>query len=363
MRPPLRPVPGPTFAGVLDLPSRNLALGSAYMAVVIALATSAYVAAGWSLGDAFYMVIVTVYTVGFNEVHPIDTPLLRVITIATIVLGCTGVIFLTGALVQFLTLNRLDRILGTRRMTTQIDKLSDHVIVCGFGRIGRQIAQGLVAGRAPFVVLENRPERAEEARAFGYLSMQADATDEAALLAAGIKRARVLATVLPTDASNVFITLSARKLSPSVEIIARGEAPSTEGKLLQAGANRVVLPSHLSAERIVEIVLFENTEHFIRGSPAMQDFEKALVHLGLQLEMVAVAPDSPAVGQTVEDLEREAAGGFFIVEISGADGQARRPEPQTRVAAGDGMLLLSRGLRGFELFEGGGHAGFRKSAR
>src|SRR5271166_5969014 len=138
MRPPLRPVPGPTFAGVLDSPSRNLALGSIYMAGVI--------------------------------------------TIATIVLGCTGIIFLTGALVQFLTLNRLDRILGTRRMTTQIDKLSDHVIVCGFGRIGRQIAQGLVAGRAPFVVLENRPERAEEARALGYLSMQADATDEAALL-------------------------------------------------------------------------------------------------------------------------------------------------------------------------------------
>ena len=153
MRPLLQPVPATTIAGVLDSPWRNLVLGGIYMAIVIMLATIAYVAVGWGLGDAFYMVIITVFTVGYGEVHPIDTTLLRTITIVTIVLGCTGIIYLTGALVQFFTLNHLDLILGIRRMTNQIEGLSDHVIICGFGRIGRQIAKGLQAGRAAFVVM------------------------------------------------------------------------------------------------------------------------------------------------------------------------------------------------------------------
>src|SRR5271155_958693 len=106
------------------------------MAVVMTAAVVAYIADGWSFGDALYMVIITVYTVGYDEVRPIDTVLLRAISISTIVFGCTGVIFLTGAMVQFITLNQLNQILGLKRMSTQIDKLSDHVIICGFGRIG-----------------------------------------------------------------------------------------------------------------------------------------------------------------------------------------------------------------------------------
>ena len=112
-----------------------------------ALATLGYWLAGWPLGDAFYMVIVTVYTVGYGEVHPVDTPLLRGITIGTIVLGCTGMIFLTGALVQFITLNQLNQIFGLRRMNTQIDKLDRHVIVCGFGRHRHGLGAGVARRR------------------------------------------------------------------------------------------------------------------------------------------------------------------------------------------------------------------------
>jgi voltage-gated potassium channel len=351
MRLPHRLAPEPKNPGLLDSPLRNLAFASGYMAVVIVVATIAYVAAGWSVGDAFYMVIITVYTVGYEEVRPVSTALLRVITISTIIFGCTGIIYLTGALVQFLTFNQINRILGTRRMTTQIAALSNHVVICGFGRLGLQLAKGLAAGGAPFVVIEQRPERAEEARGLGFPCIQADATDETALTAAGVGRARVIATVLPNDAASVFITLSARKLSPTVEIIARAEAPSTEDKLLQAGANRVVLPTHISAERIVDMVLFEQTERLIRGSERMQTFEKSLVALGLQLEVVAVAPGSPAVGRTVGALEQEAAGAFFIVQINRPDGTMARPEPDTRVQPSDGILLIGRGMRGRELFE------------
>jgi voltage-gated potassium channel Kch len=335
------------------------------MAVVSLVATGAYVAAGWSVADALYMVVVTVYTVGYGEVRPVDTPLLRSITIGTILLGCTGVIFLTGALVQFITLNEINQVFGVKRMTRQIETMTGHAIICGFGSIGALLAQGLQAARSSFVIIEQDGRRAEQARALGYPCVQADATDEAALQQAGIARARVLATVLSADAANVFITLSARKLNPALDIIARGEAPSTESKLQQAGANRVVLPTHIGAERMVEMILYQETERFIRGSERMRAFEKTLLSLGLNLEVVVAAPGSPVVGQTIEAVEREASGAFFIVQINDQTGTdvVTRPAPDTRIKSGDGVLLVSRGTRAHTLFKAGDRSTFRKSAR
>jgi voltage-gated potassium channel len=351
-------------AGLLASPARNLFVGLIYMAVVMAGAVASYVAAGWSFGDAFYMVIITVYSVGYDEVRPVDSSLLRTISISTIVLGCTGMIFLTGALIQFITLNQINQILGLKRMTTQIDKLSDHVIICGFGRIGVMLAQELEAGGAAFVVLEQSDARSEQARSLGYLCIQADATHETALQTAGVTRARTLATVLPNDAANVFITLSARSLNSRLEIIARGELPSTESKLLQAGASKVILPTHIGAERIAEMILYQETARFIRGSDRMRDFDKVLHTLGLDMDVVAAASGSPAVGQTIEAVEREAAGAFFIVQINRRDGEAvTRPDPATRIEAGDGLVLIGRVLGARSLFEAGGQSGFRRSAR
>jgi voltage-gated potassium channel Kch len=350
--------------GLLGSPTRNIIAGLIYMAAVMALATTAYVAAGWSLGDAFYMVIITVYTVGYDEVRPIDTTLLRTITISTIIFGCTGVIFLSGALVQFITLNQINQIFGLKRMSTQIDKLTGHVIICGFGRIGVELAKDLAAGRTAFVVVEREDARIEQARALGYLCVQTDATDEAGLLAAGIARAHTLATVLPSDAANVFITLSARSLNPELEIIARGEAPSTERKLLQAGANKVVLPTHIGAERIAEMILYRETARLIRGSERMVDFEATLRTLGLNMDVVTAAPGSPAIGQTIGAVEREANGAFFVVQLNRREGVAiTRPEPETRVETGDGLVLIGRFLGARSQFETGGKAGFRKPAR
>ena len=186
----------------------------------------------------------------------------------------------------------------------------------------------------------------------------------AGLLAAGVTRARTLATVLPNDAANVFITLSARSLNPELEIIARGDLPSTESKLLQAGANKVVLPTHIGAERIAEMILYEETARFIRGSDRMRDFEKVLHALGLNMDVVAAAPGSPAVGQSVEAVERESAGAFFVVQINRRDGEAiTQPQPATRIEAGDGLVLIGRVLGNRSLFEPGGRSGFRRSAR
>src|SRR6266568_3806126 len=153
--------------GLAQWPARNLVFGVMFVLTVGAIAVAAYAANGWSLGDALYMVVLTVFTVGYDEVHPIDTPALRTITIALIVTGCTGMIFLTGALVQFITFSQIQQVFGTKRMNRQIGQLRDHVVVCGFGRIGAMLAQELAAGGADFVILEQDPDRCAEAREKG----------------------------------------------------------------------------------------------------------------------------------------------------------------------------------------------------
>jgi voltage-gated potassium channel Kch len=342
-RQPIRRVSKARMSGLFDSPVRNLAFGVCFTIVVMVLATVAYMSQGWSFRDAIYMVILTIYTVGYNEVRPIDTPALNVITIALIVFGCTTMIFLTGALVQLITLSQFNKVKGLKRMNTLIDQLHGHVIVCGFGRFGSVLARSLNSSSAGFVVLETDEARAASARQQGYLCIHGDATSEATLQAAGVARASALATVLRNDALNVFITLSARALNPGLLIVARGELPSTEGKLLQAGADKVVLPTHIGAERISELLLYEESARFIEGLERSHGFQRVLHNFGIELEVVTAAPNSPAAGMTVAAIERQAKGAFFIIQINRRDGDTHTSPPATtQVAAGDGVVLIGR---------------------
>jgi len=335
-----------TSDGVLASPRRNLILALGFVAVVFVAATGGYVAAGWSLGDAVYMVTLTIFSVGYDEVHPINSPYLRVLTSGTIALGCTGMIVLTGALVQAFTVSQLRRMLGLDRMQTQIDRLNHHTIICGFGRIGMQLAHELHAARTRFVIIERDHAKIEEALALGFLCLAADATEETALHAAGIERAKVLATVLPDDAANVFITLSARNLNRQLEIIARGEVPTTESKLFHAGADRVVMPTHIGAERIAEMILYPATARLIDDSPQMREIKRGLHEFGLELETVTVADHGMMTGETVGEAERRGHGAFFVVQIDRANGQSiLHPGEDIRIEAGDQIVLIVRGSR------------------
>ncbi len=328
---------------LLGSPGRTLATIVVFMLAVVALGTLAYMNAGWSFADASYMVLLTVYTVGYGEVHPIATPYLHAVTLCLMIFGCTGMILLTGALVQFLTITQLQNVFGGRRVKAEIDRLENHVIVIGFGRIGGMLARELKAGAAPFVVLEQDEKRAAEVREQGYLCMVGDATSEKSLQDAGIDRARTLASVLPNDAANVFITLSARALNPRIEIIARGEMPSTESKLIQAGANKVVLPTHIGAERIAEIILFPETARMLRSSEKFSELERSLRGLGLDMAVV-VAPDKGALtGLSIEQIERRAEGKFFVVQLNRKGGDTiTTPDRALTVQGGDGVVIVSR---------------------
>ena len=322
-------------------PARNLAGGIIVVVLVAAVAIAAFVAQGWSVGDAFYMTVLTVFTVGYDEVRPIDTSMLRATTIGLILFGCTGIIFVTGALVQFITVRSLQDVFGTRRMKSDIARLTGHTIVCGYGRIGRMLARDLAAARAPFVVVDQDGGRCADARADGVLVVEADAADEGALVEAGIARARVLATVLPNDAANVFITLSAKSLNERLVIIARGEAPSTERKLVHAGASHVVLPAHIGADRIAELILYPGTVGMLREPRAMRTLSRELNELGFEIVLAVVEPASPFASATVAAVERET--GFLVVAVEHPGSrEAARPGPTDTLAPGDGVSLLGR---------------------
>ena len=331
------------MTNLLASPLRNLAGGLVFVLAVAVVAVGGYMACGWPFGDALYMVVMTIYTVGYGEVRPVNTPELRAVTMALIVAGCTGMIFLTGVLIQLITASQLQQFLGSRRMHKDIEALNGHVVVCGYGRIGQMLSRELQAAKRDCVVVERNEARLALAREQGLLVLQADATQEESLLAAGITRARALATVLPDDAANVFITLSARSLNRTLTIIARGEAPSTEKKLLQAGADRVVMPAHIGAERVAELILFQDLARMLDGAGGHGDLARDLRRLGLELEVVAAGVGSRAVGMTVAALEQAACGSFLVVALSRAQGESvLQPQPDALIEPGDGVALVGR---------------------
>lgn len=336
----------PQGGGLLASPLRLLGGTVSYVASVFVIATTGYRLAGWPWGDAAYMVLLTIYSVGYGEVRPVDTAFLRLWTTATIVLGCTGMIVLTGALIQVFNLYQFRRLLGLDRMHSEIGRLNGHAVICGYGRIGLQLARALGEAKHPCVIIERDSAIADEARAAGHLVLVGEATHEDILREAGLERARVLACVLPDDAANVFITLSARSLNPAVQIIARGEAPSTENKLYQAGATRVVLPTHIGAERITELILFPATESVLDNLPQVGAIKRNLGELGLDLEVVTAGAGGALTGRTVAEAEAAGKGAFFIVQIDRESGPSiPHPGDDVRIEPGDLIMLVVRGSR------------------
>jgi voltage-gated potassium channel len=337
----MRRTPKPT-SKALGSPARNLVLILLFMAVVVVAATCAYMAAGWSLADASYMVVLTVYSVGYGEVRPIDTAYLHAVTMTTMAFGCTGMILLTSVLIQFMTELQLREFMGTNRMRQRIDSLTDHVIVCGYGRIGVLLAKELADAKMPLVVLERSPEKLAAAEEAGHACLAGDATTEALLLDAGVQRARALASVLPDDAANVFITLSARSLNGHIDIFARGEAPSTESKLKQAGASRVVLPTQIGAARIARMILFPESAS-LNASSRVHQLSHNLEDLGLKLELITALEGSTVCGMTVKEAEVRADGAFFVSQIDRGTGETlQRPKPAETILAGDRVLIVTR---------------------
>ncbi len=318
---------------------RKIVVGSVFFLITCGAAVTAYLAEGWSLLDAIYMVVITVFGVGYGETRPIDDPSLRVITILVIVLGCSSLIYITGGFIQMITEGEINKALGARRKNKHIDRMSGHAIICGFGRVGRVLARALESEGHSFVVIDSNHDRVRQADELGYKALQGDASEEEILENAGIKRARVLATVLPQDTLNVFITLSARDLNSTIEIIARAEDPATEKKLQRSGADRVVLPSAIGADRIAQLITCPSAEALLQADT--KHLSESLEAAGLKMNDVQIPNDSPIEGQTVAHALTQAMTGLLLVAIVKPDGTILRPVPKGEVLhSGDKLTLL-----------------------
>jgi voltage-gated potassium channel len=221
-------------------PERRLRVLALMLVIVLAVGTTGYVVIeDWPVVDALYMTVITITTVGFGEIYPLSRSG-RIFTIGLIAVGLTGIWYALSVLVGFMIEGIFSQEWERRRMEQQLSGIKDHFIVCGYGRVGRQIAAQLRRYHRPVVVIDRDPTALAEAASDGLLTVQGDATEDDILRQAGIARARGLITAVATDADNVFVTLSARALRPDLSIVARANVEDAAPKLQRAGATHVV---------------------------------------------------------------------------------------------------------------------------
>ncbi|WP_309400730.1 potassium channel family protein [Cerasicoccus maritimus] len=322
-------------------PTRQLRNGLLLMVAVVAVGFEGYQIAGWPVLDSIYMVIITIFGVGYGETNEM-TPELRIFTIGFIIAGCTILIYTVGAFINWLTEGQLQRLMGERKMEKDIEELNGHIVICGFGRIGRLLAEQLKSAEKPFLILDTDPKQIELIREAGFLYIEGDATEEDVLHKAHIEKASVMASVLPNDAANVFIVLSCRQLNPNLQIIARANQISSEQKLMQAGAHRVVIPAAIGADRIAHLILKPNAREVIEKDLHDNVFMEGLSEIGLEMDEIAISVDSDLVGSTLEDLETRGKHAFIVVAVRCKDGNTTiKPKLDTTLKPGDTLIVMS----------------------
>ena len=250
---------------------------------------------GWSVLDALYMTVTTLSTVGFGEVHPLS-PAGRIFTMGLIAGGGVFAAYALSNLAHFFFSGEWRAHWENKRRLHMLNQLSNHVIVCGYGRVGRNVVEELKAEGLPFVVLDLSADKTARVEESGHLAVHGDAAHESKLKEAGIDRARGLVAAAKSDAENVFIVLTARSLRPDLSIVARADVEESEPKLPRAGANRVILPYHITGRRLVTMLV----------RPHVADFLDEVSHargLELLLEQVQVVSSSPLAGQTLADVQ------------------------------------------------------------
>jgi voltage-gated potassium channel len=315
---------------------QRIMLGFAAVFLVIVLGILGYVALGWSPFDALFMVVITISGVGFGEVRPMGSSAERIHTMLVIGLGMVAVAYTIAGFVQLLTEGEIRRLLGHQRMRRQIELLSGHTVVAGFGRVGSLVCEELAAAELAFVVIERAADRLAEIERHSFLHVAGDATEESALQDAGLLRAKVLVTAMPSDAETVCITLTARQMCPQVMIVARAEQPSTLKKLRQAGANHVVLPAAIGAHRIVSLLT----------NPTAVEFTELVTqrsHLAIEMDDIPIRPGIPLEGKTLRDADIGRRTGVIVIAVKRADGRVEfPPSGDEPFAVGDSIVILGR---------------------
>lgn len=322
--------------------------GLAILGGIIAAGTVGYMLIeGWSFADAVYMTMITISTVGYGEVNPL-TQSGRVFSIFLIAGGVGGGLFTLTAFIEYLVEGRIGLTRRRRQMKTKMAKLKDHFILCGYGRVGEEIAKTFTDEGTPFVVIDSRQDNYDMAEAAGYICLFGDATSDKTLIEAGIERARGLVAAVGSDADNTYITLSARGLRPDLFIETRATSREAETKLEMAGADRVVSPSSIGARRMALLAM----------RPGVVDFIDTITHrrgLQFQLENIGVEESSPLVGNSVEAVRKRSKAIILAINRQGGELIPNPPE-EANIKAGDYLIAIGtpKQLTALECFCEGG---------
>jgi len=313
-------------------PRQRLRRGLIILGSIIATGTIGYMLIeGWSFSDAIYMTLITISTVGYNEVHPL-THSGRIFSIFLIMGGVGGALFILSAIVEYVVEGKLSIMLGRRQMKAKIAKLKDHFILCGYGRVGEDIAHTFSDEGIPFIIIDSRPDNIALTEEHGYLYLLGDATSDKVLIEAGIERARGLVAAVGSDVDNTYITLSARGLRPDLFIESRASNKEAGTKLKRAGANRVVSPNSIGARRMAMLALRPGVVDFIDTVAYRHGRE-------LQMENIEVGKNSPLVGQTVEAIRRQRKVTILAIGKEGDKLLANPPNEET-IKPGNRLIII-----------------------
>jgi voltage-gated potassium channel len=311
----------------------NLRIVLLALLVVILLGTIGFhFIEGWPWFDGFYMVVTTLTTIGYQEVHPLSHAG-RIFNVFVILAGVSLVLVTIGALTQALLEFELQSFFGRRRMEREIGRLSGHYIICGAGRVGRSAARELARKPVPFLIIEQNDVKAQRYAGENWLMMVGDATQEQTLRDAQIDRARGLVAATTTDATNLYIILTARALNARLKIVARASEEDAEKHLLTAGADSVVSPYAFAGQRIAQSFLRPHVVSFL---------DTATTHLGVDLEIgeIYVSPVSRFAGQTIETSRIRQDRGVIVLAIKREAGMRFNLAPDDRIEAGDFLIAM-----------------------
>ena len=288
-----------------------------------------------SFTDALYMTLATISTLGMKSAEQSDPTFAeRIWIMCLIVVGITSAMIAVSTVVGMVVEGQVRGILGRRKLSNKIASLSDHIIICGYGRMGRLLAEHLKLRQVPAVVVDLESQHTAQAEQDGFLYVLGDATDETVLRDAGIERARGLVAVLASDAENVFTTLIARDLNHKIFITARAEKLESEKRLLRAGANKVICPSIIGAKRLANILTRPGVVDFI-------DF--AAEGFDLEAEQYRIPPDSKLVGQSLRQANLPRQTGLLVVAVEHKNGATVfNPDPDIVLQADDNMIVIGR---------------------
>ena len=313
-------------------PTRRLLWGVCVLVIIIVAGVIGYVVIEeWSFVDALYMTIITITTVGYAEVHPL-TASGQIFSIFLIVGGVSGALYALSGIAGYIIEGHLGTTLGRRRMEKTVTKLKGHFILCGYGRVGQEIARIFTEEGIPFVVIDKNQESIASIEKNGGLYVFGDATRDEVLKEAGIEQARGLVVALGSDADSVYITLSARGLRPDLFIEARASSSMAGAKLKKAGANRIIAPYSLGARRMAELAL----------RPAVVDFIDTVIRSrgrDLQMENITVSHNSALAGLTVEETRQRTKAAILTISRKGGK-LLVNPSIEETIEAGDRLITL-----------------------